>query len=82
MRNLHWRLALLAIAAGGISACGGGGSNTPVTPPVTVTPAAKLEDQFGANFGVAYRNNPNTEAMDPKPGDIGPLSLTTEPVTI
>lgn len=82
MRTLHWRLAALAIAAGGVSGCGGGTDSPAVTPPPVVVPAAKLEDQFGTNFGIAYRNNPNTDATDPASGDIIPLSLTTDPVTI
>lgn len=81
MRTLYWRLLAVAVAAGGVSACGSSGSTTAAPPPV-VTPAAKLEDQFGTNFGIAFRNNPNTDATDPAPGDIIPLSLTTDPVAI
>ncbi|WP_419816718.1 hypothetical protein [Glacieibacterium sp.] len=76
------RNMLFASAAGAaLAACGGGDQATPTTPVVT-TPAAKLEDSFGANFGVAYRADPNSVAKDPQPGDIIPLSLTATPVTI
>ena len=82
MRNLHWRIAAAALLAGGLAACGGD-SSTPAQPPTPApAPAAKLEDQFGTNFGVAYRNNPNTDATDPTAGDIVPLSLTTDAVTL
>lgn len=82
MRKLYWRFAGLAIAAGTVSACGGGSDSPAATTPPTVTPAAKLEDQFGANFGTAYRNSPNTEAAEPTATGLAPLSLTTEPVPI
>lgn len=74
-------IVLVASLAAGLAACGDGGSNTS-PPPVVVPPAPKLEDGFGANFGLAYRADPNSEAKDPTGGDIVPLSLTTEPTTI
>ena len=76
MRN---SLAVLLISAATAS-CSDNNS-TPTVPP-TVPPVAKTEDQFGANFGVAYRKDPNTDATDPTPGDIIPLSLTTDPVVL
>ena len=82
MRNLYWRIAAAAMLAGGLAACGGDNNQAATTPP-PVVPAAKLEDQFGANFGVAYRADPNTDpAKNPVDGDIIPLSLTTDPVAI
>lgn len=87
MRSLHWRLAAAAMTVGVLAACGDGNQSTvtpPVTPPPVVVPppAPKLEDQFGTNFGIAYRADPNTDAKDPAPGDIVPLSLTTDPVAL
>ena len=83
MKSLYWRLAAVAMAAGGLSACGNN-NNTPAPPPVVVPPppAPKVEDQFGTNFGIAYRADPNTDAKDPMAGDIIPLSLTTEAVVL
>ena len=82
MRTIHLRLLAVGLAAATLSACGGGETSTgTVTPPVVVPPAARFEDQFGTNFGVAYRNAPNTDATDPVASDIVPLSLTTEAVT-
>lgn len=82
MRKTYWRIAAVAMLAGGLSACGSSNSTAPVTPPVVVPPAPKLEDQFGTNFGIAYRGSITAEATDPKAGDIIPLSLTTEPVAL
>ncbi len=81
MRNVKWRIVAAALLVGGLAACGNNNTPTTVTPPPPA-PAAKLEDQFGANFGTAYRADPNTDAKDPMPGDIVPLSLTTDPVAI
>ena len=66
-------LALLALAG-----CGGGGGmmaapSSPGGPP-------RIEDQFGARFGMTFRQDRNTaEPVDPQPGDVDPLNLTTEP---
>ncbi len=80
-KNL-WKVAGIAALASALAACGGSSSSAP-TPPVIVPPVATpLEDQFGANFGTAYRAAPNTDAKDPVAGDIVPLSLTTEATTI
>ena len=83
MKNVYWQIAAVAMVAGGLSACGNS-NNTPPPPPVVVPPppAPKVEDQFGTNFGIAYRADPNTDAKDPMAGDIIPLSLTTEAVVL
>lgn len=83
MKSVYWRIAAVAMVAGGLSACGNNNYSAP-PPPVVVPPppAPKVEDQFGTNFGIAYRADPNTDAKDPMAGDIIPLSLTTDPVTL
>ncbi len=76
-------VAAVVLFAAGLAACGGNDSSAPPVPPVVVVPPApRLEDQFGANFGTAYRKSADTDATDPVAGDIVPLSLTTEAVTI
>ena len=85
MTKTFWKVAGVAAMASGLAACGGGGGTTAAAPPPVVVPpvAAPLEDQFGAGFGVAYRGAPNTDpARDPVAGDLIPLSLTTEAVTL
>ena len=83
MTKMIWKVAGIAALAAGLAACGSGNSTTaPVVPPVVVPPAPRLEDTFGTNFGTAYRADANTDARDPAPGDIIPLSLTTEATTI
>ena len=82
MAHLFRKLAAVGLMAAGLAACGGSNSSAPPAPVVVVPAAPRLEDQFGANFGTAYRADPNTDARDPVAGDIVPLSLTTEAVTI
>ena len=82
MAKLIRNVAAATVMGAGLAACGGSKSSAPPPPVVVTPPAAKLEDGFGANFGIAYRADPNTDAKDPVAGDIIPLSLTTDPVTI
>lgn len=81
MTSIKKRILAICFASAALAACGN--SNNSATPPVVVTPpAAKLEDQFGANFGTAYRADPNSVAKDPAPGDIIPVDPTKDAVTI
>ena len=79
------RVAFVSAVSAGLAACGGGGSDTAAPPPpVVVVPpvAAPIEDSFGAGFGMRFRVGMNTDATDPVPGDLGPISFTTEATTI
>lgn len=71
---------LLAMALIGATLAGCGNSVDDDTPPMMVQP--RQEDQFGANFGAAFRADANSEPRTPADGDIVPVSLTAEPVTI
>lgn len=78
-KNLNLLLSALPISV--LAACGGGADNTappPPSPPTTVV----QEDTFGVAFGTAFRTDPNGTPIEPKDGDIIPLSLTTEPVDV
>ena len=72
----------ICLASATLAACGGGNKAATPQPVVVPPPTAKLEDQFGANFGTAFRADPNTIAKDPSPGDVIPLDPTKEAVTI
>ncbi len=65
-----------------IAACGSSNNNT--TPPNngggTIT--VRQEDQFGIQFGTAFRADNNSEPYNPVDGDIVAVSLLTEPVDI
>lgn len=74
-------LALVALAACG-SGGGGDGDNAPPAPPAIVAPPPPQENQFGANFGAAFRADPTSTPRDPADGDIVPLSFTTDPVNV
>jgi len=77
------RNAVVAVSMGSaLVACGNNSSAPPAPAPVTPPVAAKLEDGFGTGFGMAFRMDANIDAKDPVAGDLIPLSLTTEPVTI
>lgn len=89
---------ILAGAAVGLAACGGGDNDfTPpptgvVTPPPPVTPPAppptpptgdgSPEGQAGAGFAASFRQGPFDEPTDPVTGDIIPLDKTTDPYDI
>ncbi len=78
------RIATVALLASGVAACGGDGNSasTPPTTPTVITPAAKQETLFGAGFATSYQQSPTATPTTPVDGDIIPLSLTTEPVTL
>ena len=79
------RLALtgvsFAVAASALAACSGGGSSMAVSPPPPPPPAPQ-EDFFGTGFGTDFRAMANSTPAVPKPGDIIPVSYTTEPQPI
>ena len=86
MKRKNLNLLLFAIPIATLSACGGNGGNgdggdsgTAPPPPTTVS---AQEDTFGLAFGMAFRADTNGTPIEPKDGDIIPLSLTTEPVDI
>ena len=83
MVNRIYRLCGLVLAASALAACGGNkGGDTAVAPPVTVVTPPPQENAFGANFAAAFRASPTAEPIVPADGDIIPLSLTTDPITV
>ena len=72
---------LLAVTLA-VGACGSGKDPTPgaTTPPPVVT--VRQEDQFGVQFGLAFRADNNSEPFNVNDGDLVAISLTTEPVDI
>ena len=68
-----------------LSACGSSSSVPPIASPApTPAPstAVRQEDQFGTQFGIAFRADPNSEPFAVNDGDLVAISFTTEPVTI
>ncbi len=64
-----------------IAACGPSNRNAPPNGgggPITV----RQEDQFGMQFGTAFRADNNSEPYSPADGDIVAVSLLTEPADI
>ena len=75
-------LAVSLAAAGlALAGCSGGGSGMAMMQPSPVPPP-RLEDQLGSNFGVSFRQTMTTEPTDPMAGDLGAVSLTTEPLEV
>ena len=83
MKRKNLNLLLFAIPISTLVACGGSGDggDSGAAPPPPTTVAAQ-EDTFGVAFGMAFRADANGTPIEPKDGDIIPLSLTTEPVDI
>ena len=78
MKRKNLNLLLFAVPISALAACGGGADNTTPPPPPPPTTVVQ-EDGFGAVFGMAFRADTNATPIEPKDGDIVPLSLTTEP---
>ena len=77
-------LRRILFVASGVSAltlagCGGGGKGVaPVQPQPPM--AVRLEDQFGAGFGLSFRNDRNIEPGGPPAAELAPAAPCTEPV--
>lgn len=89
MRHLLRTTGLVLLLGAGLAACGGGGDDGEITvsppPPPTAPPPTqptRLEDMFGANFGIAFRAVANSDPRDPQPGDLNPVSFTTDPIPV
>jgi hypothetical protein len=81
MQRKSLNLLLLAIPISALAACGSSGDNTappPSPPPTTVV----QEDTFGVAFGTAFRADASGTPIEPKDGDIIPLTLTAEPTDV
>lgn len=81
MKRKSLNLLLFAVPISTLAACGSGADNTTPPPPPPPTTVVQ-EDTFGVAFGTAFRADPNGTAIEPKDGDIIPLSLTTEPTDV
>ena len=79
MKRKNLNLLLFAVPISTLAACGGGSDNTVPPPPPPPPTTVVQEDGFGAVFGMAFRADTNATPIEPKDGDIIPLSLTTEP---
>jgi hypothetical protein len=85
MTAMKRRLALggSAVALGLVLAGCSGNNNTPTpTPTPTPTVGVRQEDNFGVAFGTAFRASADSEPYSPADGDVSPVSLTAEPMTI
>ncbi len=79
-RLINARTLIIVAVGAAVASCGGGGGGGDDDPDDTTT--TLQEDSFGLSFGAAFRADPNTEPSDPGPGDIIPVSLTSEPINI
>ena len=82
MSRTKTRLILaVSLAAAALAGCSGGGSGMALMPP-SPAPPLRLEDQLGSNFGASFRQGMAADPTDPVVGDLGAVSLTTEPLEV
>ena len=72
----------LIMGAASLSACGGKSDSDAVSNGALASTDSKPEDQFGKEFGKAFRADPNAEPAKVADRDMRPVSLTTEPIQI
>jgi len=82
MKRKNLNALLVSVPLATLAACGGGNDNATSNPPPPPPTTVSQEDSFGLAFGTAFRADPNATPIEPKDGDIIPLSLTTEPKPI
>lgn len=74
------RFGLILVVGASLAACGDRSDrDAPGNDPFATT-SDRTEDQFGKEFGKAYRADPNSEPMNVNDGDVVPVSSTTEPI--
>ena len=77
------QIGLLALAASTLAACDGGKSmGTAAAALLTAVAPSRQGNTFGANFGMAFRAPQTATRVTPADGDVGPLSLITNPTAI
>ena len=73
---------LIVLAGASLSACGGKSDGDAMSNGPLTSTSATPEDQFGKEFGKAFRADPNSEPAKVAERDMHPVSLTTEPIQI
>lgn len=73
---------ILGLLTVGLSGCDDKGSSSSSSTSTVTTQTPAFEDQFGTQFGVLYRAAANTDPANVNDGDVGAVSLTTEPVAV
>ena len=71
---------LLPLAMAACSDRSGGDTPQAVPPSGVVPPTASIQSQIGAAFASFFDASNATDAKDPTPADLPPVSLTTEPI--
>jgi len=80
MLRLKPSIGLLFVIVASLTACQRQSGGDVVEGDPFAERATRPEDQFGKGFGEAYRADPKSEPVKIKPGDMIPVSTTTEPV--
>ncbi|MEO7411171.1 MAG: hypothetical protein ABIU10_07620 [Sphingomicrobium sp.] len=71
----------MLLAGLSLSACGKAETDD-LTLPQNSKASGRMEDQFGKEFGEAFRADPNSTPANVSESDVVPVSLDTEPVPI
>ena len=94
IKTEHALMGLVFALSVSLSACGGENNFVapptanvpppapPVTPPTPPTGSENPEDSQGDAFAAAFKQEPFSEPIDPKSGDIIALNITAEPIAI
>lgn len=82
MKRKNLNLLLFAVIVSTLAACGSADKSAPPPPPPAPPPVVLQENAFGAVFGMAFRADADATPIEPRDGDIIPLSLTTEPIEV
>ncbi len=78
--NLVFGLILLTGAS--LTACSNKAESDAAGTDLFPSSAGRPEDQFGKEFGKAFRAHPNSEPANISDGDVVPVSVTDEPVQL
>lgn len=74
-------VGLLVVAGVSLSACGKN-ERSDLDLPQSASTDGRVEDQFGKEFGEAFRADPNSQPANVTGNGVIPVSLDTEPVPI
>ena len=80
MSNHLWLKLVFGVALMTMAACSGGGSGGDDDDDDDDDDDRNIQEMIGGNFAAIFNRDSNSEPVDPKPGDLPPVSLTDDPI--